>query len=179
MYVAWGIQSVVQGVFTTSIFARQVHILFYLRWLYYRLMGMELSLSTLIGTQAVIRQAELIRLGPRAIVGEDSLLVPHLSPDGKTHVQRRIRVGARSVIGGRASIGPGVEIGEGTVVGAGSLVSMDVKIGDGVRIGPGVLVLPGVVIGDGARLRAGAVVKDKTVIGPGEVWGGAPAVREP
>jgi acetyltransferase-like isoleucine patch superfamily enzyme len=177
MYVAWGIQSVFQGVFTTSIFARQVHILFYLRWVYYRMMGMELSLSTLIGTQAVIRQAELIRLGPHTIVGEDSLLVPHLSPDGKSHIQRGIRVGARSVVGGRAAIGPGVTIGDGSVVGIGAVLSLDCKLGDGVRVGPTALLMPGVIVGDGARILPGAVVKEKTVIGPGEVWGGSPAEK--
>ena len=175
MYVAWGIQSVFQGVFTTSFVARQVHILFYLRWLYYRLMGMQLSLSTLIGTQAVIRQAELIRLGPKVIVGEDSLLVPHLSPDGKTHVQRGIHIGARSVVGGRASVGPGARIGEDTVVGAHALLTLDVTLGDRVRLGPGVVLLPGVSVGDDARVLAGAVVKEKTVIPPGEIWGGNPA----
>jgi acetyltransferase-like isoleucine patch superfamily enzyme len=179
MYVGWGIQSVFQGVFTTSIFARQVHILFYLRWLYYRLMGMELSLSTLIGTQAVIRQAELVRLGPRVIVGEDSALMPHLSPDGKTHLQRGIRLGARSVLGGRAVLGPGVEIGEDSVVGIGAVLSLDVKLGDRVRVGPRALLVPGVVVGDGAKILPGAIVRDKTVIGPGEVWGGNPAERLP
>jgi acetyltransferase-like isoleucine patch superfamily enzyme len=175
MYVAWGVQSVFQGVFTTSFVARQVHILFYLRWLYYRLMGMRLSLSTLIGTQAVIRQAELIELGERVIVGEDSLLVPHLSPDGRTHVQRGIRVGARSVVGGRASLGPGTRVGEDSVVGAHSLLTVDCSIGDRVRIGPAVVLLPGVSVGDGARVLAGAVVREKTSIPPGETWGGNPA----
>ena len=175
MYVAWGIQSVFQGVFTTSIVARQVHILFYLRWLYYRLMGMRLSLSTLIGTQAVIRQAELIRLGPRVIVGEDSMLVPHVSPDGKHHVQRAIHVGARSVIGGRAVVGPGVRVGEDSVVGAGATLTLDVTLGDRVRVAPGALLLPGVTVGDGARVLAGAVVKEKTAIPAGETWGGNPA----
>jgi acetyltransferase-like isoleucine patch superfamily enzyme len=176
-YVAWGIQSVFQGLFTTSIFARQVHILFYLRFLYYRMMGMRLSPSTLIGTQAVIRNAELISLGPRVIVGEDAMLVPHVSPDGKTHLQRRIRVGAGSVVGGRVGLGPGVDIGEGSVIGAGSGIGLDVKIGDRVRIGPMSLLMGGVTVGDGAKVLAGSVVTEGTHIPAGEVWGGHPAER--
>ena len=176
-YLAWGIQSVFQGVFTTSIFARQVHILFYLRWLYYRLMGMRLSLSTLIGTQATIRQAELIELGPKSIVGEGAFLVPHLSPDGKNHMHGRIRLGERAVIGGRASVAPGANMGDRSVLGACSTLGMNAQVGDDVRIGPNVLIMPNVVIGDGAKLLAGSVVKQNTVIEPGEVWGGHPATR--
>jgi acetyltransferase-like isoleucine patch superfamily enzyme len=176
-FVAWGIQSVFQGVFTTSIFARQIHILFYLRWLYYRLMGMKLSLSTLIGTQATIRQAELIELGPKSIVGEGSYLVPHLSPDGKNHMHGRIRLGERSVIGGRASVAPGATMGDRSVLGACSVLGMNAQVGDEVRIGPNVLIMPNVVIGHGAKIVAGSVVRQNTVIEAGEVWGGNPAVR--
>jgi acetyltransferase-like isoleucine patch superfamily enzyme len=176
-YVAWGIQSVFQGVFTTSIFARQIHILFYLRWLYYRLMGMRLSLSTLIGTQATIRQAELIELGPKSIVGEGAFLVPHLSPDGKNHMHGRICLGERSVIGGRASVAPGAHIGDRSVLGACSVLGMNAQVGDDVRIGPNVLIMPNVVIGHGAKITAGSVVVQNTVIEAGEVWGGNPASR--
>ncbi len=176
-YVAWGIQSVFQGVFTTSIFARQIHILFYLRWLYYRLMGMNLSLSSIIGTQATIRQAELIELGKHSIVGEGSYLVPHLSPDGKNHLHGRIRLGERAVVGGRASVAPGASLGDRSVLGACSVLGMNAHVGDDARIGPNVLIMPNVVIGDGAKVVAGSVVKQNTVIEPGEVWGGNPAER--
>lgn len=158
-YVAWGIQSIFQGLFTTSFFASQVHILFYLHWIYYRLMGMKIAPSTLIGTRVIIRQAELVELGEGAILGEDSLLVPHLSPDGKSHIMRAIRVGARAVIGSRAMIGPGVSVGAGSVVGAGSILTLDVKVGAGAKIGPGALLLPGVTVEDNARVPAGAVLK--------------------
>src|SRR5688572_5609274 len=55
-FMAWGLNSVFQGIFTASFCADQIHMLFWLRYTYYRLMGMTLSPSTIIGTGCSLRQ---------------------------------------------------------------------------------------------------------------------------
>jgi acetyltransferase-like isoleucine patch superfamily enzyme len=176
-YLAWGLNSAFQGVFTTSWVAPQVHILFTLRWLHYRLHGMRLHLSNIIGTRAVIRQAELVTLGPGAVVGEEAFLSCHLNTDGRHHLQAAIRVGARSVVGARVMVGPGVTIGARSVIGGGSGLYPHVTVGDDVRVGPGAMLKAGARVGDGATILATAVLEDGAVVGPGEIWGGHPAVR--
>jgi acetyltransferase-like isoleucine patch superfamily enzyme len=175
-YIAWGLNSVFQGLFTTAPFAPMVHLLFSSRYLYYRAMGMRVAFNSIIGTRTGIRQAELISVGPGAILGEDSFLSCHLNTDGKTHLQAAIRVGPKAVVGGRASLGPGVELGTGAVVGATSVLTLFVRVGAGAKIGPGCLVGANVSIGERARVLGGSVISKDTVIGPGEVWGGNPAV---
>ena len=177
MFIAWGLNSVFQGLFTTSFFAYQVHLLFYLRYLYYRSMGMKLSLGVIIGTRVSIRQAELIELGPHSVVGEHAMLSCHVNTNGKVHIQGRIRIGERAMVGAFSVVGPGFDLGEGSVLGARAVVPGDTKIGAHVRIGPGVIILPGARIGDRARIAAGSVLATRTVVPPGETWGGNPAVR--
>jgi acetyltransferase-like isoleucine patch superfamily enzyme len=167
-FLAWGLNSVFQGIFTASFCADQIHLLFWLRYAYYRLMGMQLSPGTIIGTGCSLRQVEMISLGRGVTIGMNVTMSCHLSPDGKSHVQAPISIGARTLIGADSRIGPGIAIGSDCVVGANSSLTTDLVIGDGVRMGPHTLVRPGVRIGDGARIAGNSVV-DRDVA-PGETW---------
>jgi acetyltransferase-like isoleucine patch superfamily enzyme len=157
-FLAWGLNSVFQGIFTAAFCADQIHLLFWLRYTYYRLMGMKLFPSTIIGTGCDLRQVELIELGRGVTIGMNVTLSCHINPDGKSHVQGPIRIGAGSLIGTGCRIGPGSLIGQNCVVGANSSLSPNVVLEDDVRIGPHVFLRPGVRVGAGLRIPAGTVV---------------------
>ncbi|MFO0696323.1 MAG: DapH/DapD/GlmU-related protein [Polyangiales bacterium] len=157
-YVAWGFHSVFQGLYLAAPFREQIHFLFTLRYLHYRLSGMKLHLSNVIGTGAELRQVELIEIGEKTVIGIRAAMSCHLNADGKSHRQARIRVGRESLIGALAQIGPGVTIGDRCVIGASSTISPDVRIGNDVKMGPGCIVRSGLTVGDGARLAAGSIV---------------------
>jgi acetyltransferase-like isoleucine patch superfamily enzyme len=176
-YVAWGLNSIFQGLFTTSFFDRQVHIVFYLRYLYYRAMGMKLPYNAVIGTRAVIRQAELIELGDAVVLGEMCGLYGHVSPDGRRHFQGRITIGHRSVVGGYALIGPDVAIGDDTIIGTYAQIAPMVRIGSNVDVGAAAFIPSKTRIPDGVRILARSMVARGTKMEPGETWGGDPAVR--
>jgi acetyltransferase-like isoleucine patch superfamily enzyme len=176
-YFAWGLNSVFQGLFTTSFFDRQVHILFYLKYLYYRGMGMKLPFDVVIGTRAVIRQAELIELGSKVVLGEMCGLYGHVSPDGKRHFQGKIVIGDHSVVGAYALIGPDVVIGSKTLVGAHAKIGPMTRIGSGCTIGPDAVIPPRSTIPDRVRVLSAAVVVEGTTMNEGETWGGHPATR--
>lgn len=176
-YFAWGLNSVFQGLFTTSFFDRQIHLVFYLKYLYYRAMGMKLPFSAVIGTRAVIRQAELIELGEKVVLGEQSNLFGHVSPDGKRHFQGRIRIGEGSLVGAYAVIGPDVEIGARTVLGSHALISPMTRIGSDVEIGPDAYLPSRIRVPDGVRILPRSTVAPGTKMKPGETWGGSPATR--
>jgi acetyltransferase-like isoleucine patch superfamily enzyme len=176
-YFAWGLNSVFQGLFTTSFFDRQIHIIFYLKYLYYRAMGMKLPFNAVIGTRAVIRQAELIELGDKVVLGEMSGLYGHVSPDGKRHFMGTIKIGDGSLIGGYAVIGPDVEIGRESVLCSHVLVSSMARIGDRVEIGVGTFIQARARVPDDVRVLPGSVVTHGAGMEPGETWGGNPAVR--
>jgi acetyltransferase-like isoleucine patch superfamily enzyme len=174
-FVAWGLNSVFQGVFLSSFVHDQVHFVFWLRFLYYRLMGMRLHPGVILGTGAVLRQVELIELGRGSVIGIGATLSCHVNRDGGTHYQAPVRVGARSLIGTLAAVGPGCTIGEGCVVGARATLPMGVTVGDGASVGPSVVVKPNTTIGAGARvLSCSLVLAD---VPAGETWSGTPARR--
>ena len=125
----------------------------------------------------MIRQAELIELGSSVVLGEGCTLVGHLTPDGKTHLQGRIRVGDRSLVGGHASLAPDVEIGNDVVLGAETMVLPGVRVGDGAVLGPRCYVSRGVRIPARVRITANSVVREGSQMSEGETWEGNPAVR--
>jgi acetyltransferase-like isoleucine patch superfamily enzyme len=176
-YFNWGLNSIFQGLFTTAFFDRQVHLIFYLKYLYYRAMGMKLSFNCIIGTRVIIRQAELVELGSRVTLGEMSGLYGHLSPDGRTHLQGRIKVGDGALVGGYASVGPDVEIGASAVIGAQVMILPGVRVGSGAFVGARSYLGRGVSIPARARVLANSVVREGTIMGEGETWEGSPAVR--
>ena len=174
-FLAWGLNSVFQGIFTASFCADQIHLLFWLRYLYYRLMGMRLSPSTIIGTGCTLRQVELITLGKGVTIGLNVTMSCHLNPDGKSHLQMPIVVGERSLVGADSRVGPGTTIGRDCTIGANATLCPHVTIGERVRLGPNVLIKSGVRVGDDAQIAAGSVV-DRHVK-PGESWPRRPAPR--
>lgn len=174
-FLAWGLNSVFQGLFISAPFHDQVHFLFWLRFLYYRGMGMRLHPSVVLGTGAVLRQVELIRVGKGSVIGIGASLSCHVNVDGKTHQQAAVSIGERVLIGAHSSIAPGVSVGDGTVVGYRSTLSVGVSIDPGAVLGAEVFVKNNVHIG------AGAVVARRSVVTcdvpAGERWEGSPAVR--
>lgn len=176
-YVGWILNSLFQGIIIASPFAKQIHFIFYLNWLYYRLMGMKLPFSTLVGMNTVIRQPELISVGKKSILGLGCTISCHYSPNGKTHVQKQVIIGERSVIGGSANIAPGCRIGSHTVVGALTSVYPDVHIGDNVRIGAECSIKFASQIPDNVKIKSHTVIDKDCDIKSGETWGGNPARR--
>ena len=167
-FLAWGLNSIFQGIFTASFCANQIHLLFWLRYLHYRLMGMRFYPSTIIGTGSELRQVEMISLGRGVTIGMNVKLSCHLNPDGKSHVQTPISIGEGSLIGTECRIGPGSNIGKRCVVGANSSLTLNVVLEDGVRIGAHTLIRPNVRIGAGARVLSGSVVDAD--VAPGDTW---------
>ncbi len=176
-YTGWITNSLFQGILIASPFAKQCHFIFYLNWIYYRMMGMKLPFCTLVGMNTVIRQPELIEVGKKSILGLGCIISCHYSPNGKTHVQKRVKIGSKSVIGGSAGIAPGCTIGDNTVVGAKSIVYPDVTIGNGVKIGAECSIKFASQIPDNVKIKSHTVIDKHCDINEGETWGGNPARR--
>lgn len=157
-FIAWGLASIFQGIFLASPFRDQVHFLFWLRYVHYRLHGMSLHLGDVIGTSVEIRQAELITLEKGVTVGIGASLTCHLNPDGTSHVQRPIHIGEGTLLGAHSATGPGVRVGRRCVLGYRSVLSVGVTVEDGARIGAQCFVQSGVRIGENARVDHGAIV---------------------
>jgi acetyltransferase-like isoleucine patch superfamily enzyme len=174
-FLAWGLNSVFQGIFIASPFHDQVHFLFWLRFLYYRGMGMRLHPSVVLGTGAVLRQVELIRVGKGSVIGIGAALSCHVNVDGKTHQQAAVDIGERVLIGAHTSIGPGVSVGDGSVVGYRGTLSVGVSLDPGVVLGAEVFVKNNVHIGAGAVIARRSVVTCD--VPAGERWEGSPAVH--
>lgn len=174
-YFAFALNSVFHGIYFTSPMAGQIGINFYLTALYYRLMGMKVGVSNIIGTGALIRQAELISLGEKTVLGIGSILSCHFSPNGKTHVQGPITVGKQSLIGAYAQLAPNTVIGDNTVIGNRSLIYSDVTIGNNVKIGMECRIEYGAVIPDDVTIKSYSVITRRDQIKKGETWGGNPA----
>lgn len=168
-YVAWGVNSVFHGIMISSPIASQVFFVFWLNWLYYRLMGMKLPLNTLIGTNTIIRQAELIEIGTKSVIGIGCVLVAHYSPDRSRHCHAKIRVGDNTLIGTHTLLSPGVKVGNNSLVGHHSIVSLGATIGNNVKIGPGCFIRPGVVIPDNVTIKANSLITKQTTIHSGDV----------
>lgn len=176
-YIGWILNSLFQGIFIASIFAKQINFIFYLNWVYYRLMGMKVSMTTLIGMNVSIRQPELIEVGEKSILGLGCIISCHYSPNGKVHVQRRVKIGKKSVLGGFAALAPGVIVGDNSVIGARSTVYPDVIIGDNVNIGAECSIKFGSIIPNNVKIKGNTVIDKHCHIKTGEVWAGNPAMR--
>ncbi|HLW57425.1 MAG TPA: DapH/DapD/GlmU-related protein [Bacteriovoracaceae bacterium] len=174
-YLAFALNSVFHGIFFTSPVAGQVGIIFYLTALYYRLMGMKIGISNIIGTGTLIRQPELISLGEKTVIGIGSILSCHYSPNGKTHVQGKITVGKHSLIGAYSQLAPDTTVGDNVVIGNRSIIFSDVRIGNNVKIGMGCRIEYGVTIPDNVTIKSYSVIKRSDQIKSGETWGGSPA----
>lgn len=175
-YFAFALNSVFHGIYFTSPVAGQVGIIFYLTAFYYRLMGMKIGVSNIIGTGVLIRQPELISLGEKTVLGIGSIASCHFSPDGKIHVQGRITVGKNSMIGAYAQLAPNTIIGNQVVIGNRSIIFSDVTIGNNVKIGMECRIEYGVNIPDNVIIKSHSVIKRSDKIQSGETWGGSPAV---
>ena len=165
-FLAWGLNSVFQGLFIAAPFHDQVHFLFWLRFLYYRGMGMRLHPSVVLGTGAVLRQVELIRVGKGSVIGIGAALSCHVNVDGKTHQQAAVSIGERVLIGAHTSIGPGVSVGDGSVVGYRSTLSVGVSLDPGAVLGAEVFVKNNVHIGAGAVDNNATVVSQRSLNRP-------------
>ncbi len=176
-FISWALNSVFCGIFLTSPMRKQISFIFYLNWIYYRLMGLKMSLSTMISMNVTIRQPELIELGKGVIIGLGSIMSCHYKPSKTKHVQRKIIIKDRSILGGFAHLSPGVVIGEDSVVGARSVIYEGVRIGNNVRMGAECRVTFYSRIPDNVIIKSGSVITRNDKIGAGETWAGSPAVK--
>lgn len=139
-------------------FLRTVHFIAFLRYLFYRGMGMQTHYENWISPDVTIADPFMIRLGRGVNIGGRSSLSGHLAlPDRM--IIAPITLGDRVVVGAHAKLGPGVTIGDDALIGANSTLSVEVKVGEGAYVEPG------------------SFVPSRTVIGPFERWGGHPAVH--
>ncbi len=176
-YVAWGINSIFHGIMIASPFASQVFFIFYLNWLYYRLMGMQLPLSTLIGTGTAIRQPELLRIGNHSVIGIQCTISGHHSPNRSVHCHGLTAIGHNTLIGGTCKIMGPVTIGDNVVVGAGTDIAPHCRIGDNSKIGASCALAPGSSIPANVIIKNRSYITHNLNIQPGEIWAGSPAVR--
>lgn len=164
-YIAWGLNSVFQGLFLSHPLRTLIELSFTLRHAYLRLFGMQIGFGTVVGLRAELRQVELISVGEGSTIGLAAVMSCHVNADGKTHRQGRIRVGNRSLVGAFSNLAPGVVVGDDCVVGYGSSISEDVVIEDGVVIGAQCVVRRGVRVGKGARIDTGVTVSSDVPAG--------------
>lgn len=157
-YIAWGLNSVFQGLYLGHPLRTLIELSFTLRHLHLRLSGMTIGFGTIVGVRAELRQLELIEVGDGSTVGLGAVMSCHITADGKSHRQARIRVGRRSLVGAFSSLAPGVVVGDGVIVGYGSSLSEDVVVEDGAILGGHCIVRRGVRIGRDARIDTGVVV---------------------
>ena len=137
-----------------------------LRWRALRLLGLDVSRSTINGR--VFIGGRKISIGQSAFINYGAFI------DTAAHVS----------IGCRVRFGPYVTIITGTheigdqVERAGADVAAPVVIRDGAWVGARAVILPGVTVGEGAVVAAGAVVRDDC--SPNSMYAGVPAklVRE-
>lgn len=176
-YLAWGLNSIFCGIFLTSPIHQIGSIIFSVNYLYYRLMGMQLTFDTLIGIQTSIRQPELISIGRKSIVGLGAIMSCHFSGNGKVHTQKSIKIGEECVIGGFSIIAPGFICGNKSTIGASTTIYPDVTLGNKVKIGGNAIIETGVKIEDGAVIKSNSLVKRGTIINSNEVWEGSPAIK--
>ncbi|MAX67272.1 MAG: hypothetical protein CME66_10090 [Halobacteriovoraceae bacterium] len=176
-YVGWVLNSLIQGVFISSPFAQQCLFIFYLKWAYYRLMGMKVSFKSLIGMHTIIRQAELIEIGKKTVIGLGAALSCHYSPSSKIHIQRSVKIGDNCVIGGFAIVGAGSSIGNNTVIGAKTNLLPNVSLGNNVKIGGNCNINFGVAIPDNVKIKSHTVITKNDQINSGEIWAGHPAKK--
>lgn len=174
-YLGFALNSVFHGIFFTSPIAAQTGILFYLATLYYRLMGMKVGRGVLFGSNIVIRQPELIEIGDNVVLGIGSIISCHVTPNGKTHIQGKIKIGNNSLLGSYAQLAPDIEIGNNTVVGHRTHVYSGTKIGNNVQIGMECRIGIGVTIPDNVVIKSNTVIKRGDKIQSGQTWEGNPA----
>lgn len=176
-YIAWGLNSVFCGLYLTAPFAQFGHLLFSTNWLFYKGMGMKVPFNALIGLKSTIRQPELISIGNNSVIGLGSIMSCHFTADGKTHTQKPIKIGNRSVVGGYAGLGPGVTIGDHSVIGAESRVFPDVTLGNKVTLGAFCYIDHGVVIPDNVKIKSYTRITKEDAIKSNEIWAGNPAQK--
>lgn len=176
-YLAYVINSTTHGIFLSSPFHKQCTFILYLKWIHFRLMGMKLPYSSIVSVESMIRQPELIEVGKNSILGLGCIISCHYSPSKKYHVQEKVIIGDRTIIGGFAKIAPGVEVGNDSVVGADNNVYPGVKIGSNVKIGGDCILSFGVKIPDNVKIKSQSLLTKDCDIKEGETWGGNPAVK--
>lgn len=176
-FIAWALNSAFCGVLLTSPMQKQISFIFYLNWIYYRLMGLKMTMSTMISMNVTIRQPELIELGKGVIIGLGSIMSCHYKPSKTKHVQRKIIIKDRSILGGFAFLSPGVIVGRDSVVGARSVIYEGVQIGNNVRIGAECRITFHAKIPDNVTLKSGTVITRNDKIEAGETWSGNPALK--
>lgn len=174
-YLGFALNSVFHGIFFTSPVAAQAGLIFYLATFYYRLMGMKVGRNVLFGTHVLIRQPELIEIGDNVVLGIGSILSCHVTPNGKTHIQGKIKIGHNSLLGSYAQLAPDIEIGQNTVVGHRTHVYSQSKIGNNVQIGMECRIGIGVTIPDNVIIKSNTVIKRGDKIQSGQTWEGNPA----
>lgn len=174
-YLGFVFNSVFHGIFVTAPFMKQVSIVFYLTALYYRLMGMKIGLSNIVGSEVLIRQPELISIGEKTVLGIGAVLSCHYSPDGKSHVQGSIKVGNQSMIGSYSQISPNTVIGTRSVVGNRTTICPGVRIGDNVSIGMSCTILFDAQIPNNVKIKGHTIITKNDNIKSGEIWEGHPA----
>lgn len=144
-------------VFATP-FLRTINFVAFLRFLYYRGMGMKTHFMNWISVDAVIIDPGLVTLGRRVNIGGLASMSCHMALHDHMIIAP-IVLGDGVLVGAHGKVGPGVEAGAGALIGANATIG------------------PGVKIGEGAYIEPSSWVESNTVIGPYEKWAGHPAVK--
>lgn len=107
------------------------------RWLYRRILGMDVGEHTAFALMAMVDlfYPEKIRVGSNTIIGYNTTILTHEYLIDEYRVGE-VDIGSNVMIGANTTILPGVRIGDGAIVGAGSVVHKDVEAGTFVAGNP-------------------------------------------
>ena len=94
--------------------------------LLYRGLGARMGRNS--HTAGLICDPMFVSVGDNTILGQDSLVVPHVL-EGERLAHDPIRIGSNVTVGARAVVLSGVTIGDGAIVGTGAVVTKGTQIG--------------------------------------------------
>lgn len=176
-YLSYAVNTAIEAVFFTAPFREHINIILYLKWIYFRLMGMKVASSALVGIGVTLRQLELLEIGENSTIGMECSMIAHMTLAGKYQMLDRIVVGKNCVIGGRSSLAPKTSVGDNSVIGARSVLFPGAQVGKNVTIGGSCVIDTGVRIPDNVKIKSHSFVTRSCKMKPGETWAGVPAAQ--
>jgi acetyltransferase-like isoleucine patch superfamily enzyme len=167
------------------VFQRQLNlwpvrqVLFYshaLRWMLLNALGSRVGFTTLMSSDVVLTDWQMLRAGAGCSVGGLARLYTHFM-HGDRLIIGRIHMGDEVDVAGDVVIGPHVRIEDGARIAFRATIAPFARIGAGAVIHEDAVIGERAVIGEGAVVESRAIVAAGASIGARERWGGSPATK--